>query len=63
MRLLFFCHRKEGLPWTPPPAAEASDNAAVLRVLEGRGGVFATLDSTCLLRNATDQASNPGPPS
>ena len=51
-------HKAEGLPWVPPHRGEESDNAAVLLVLEGKGGVFGTLDSTCRMRNATDQAFN-----
>ena len=51
-------HKAEGLPWVPPDRGEESDNAAVLLVLEGKGGVFGTLDSTCRMRNATDQAFN-----
>ena len=51
-------HKAEGLPWVPPHRGEAGDNAAVLLVLEGKGGVFGTLDSTCRMRNADDQAFN-----
>ena len=51
-------HKAEGLPWVPIPRGEASDNAAVLRVLEGKEGVLDTLESTCRMRNANDRAFN-----